>query len=125
MQSIKESFFSQVVRGVVTAILITLIGVLVFSFVLSVTNLSDGIIKPVNQFIKLLSVFFGCFLSVRGEKGFLKGGLIGLISTLLTVLIFALLTGGINFLSIIIDVICAIIMGAISGAIKVNVKGDR
>ena len=125
MQSIKESFFSQVVRGVVTAILITLIGVLVFSFVLSVTNLSDGIIKPVNQFIKLLSVFFGCFLSVRGEKGFLKGGLIGLISTLLTVLIFALLTGGINFLSIIIDVICAIIMGAISGAITVNVKGDR
>ena len=51
----------QIVRGVVTAVLITLVGVLVFAFVLSVTDLSDSVIKPVNQFIKLLSVFLVVF----------------------------------------------------------------
>ncbi|MBE5742798.1 MAG: TIGR04086 family membrane protein [Clostridiales bacterium] len=122
MQFTERSNFSQVLRGVVTAILITLISVLLFSLVLSLTNLNENVIKPVNQFIKLLSVFFGCFISVRGEKGFIKGGLIGLISSILTVLLFSLLSGGINWFGVIIDIVCAFLMGAISGAISVNVR---
>ena len=122
MKLAERSLFSQIVRGVVSTVLITLIGVLLFSIVLNLADLSDGIIKPVNQIIKLVAVFLGCFLSVRGEKGFIKGGLIGLISTLLTAILFATLVGSINFLSVVIDLVCAFIMGAISGAITVNLK---
>ena len=70
-----DNFFIQVVKGVITALVITLLGVLIFAFVLSVTSLSNQVIKPVNQFIKLLAVFFGCFLSVKEGKGFAKVGL--------------------------------------------------
>ena len=84
----RGSFLGQIVRGVVTALLTTLVSVLVFAFILSVTNLSDGVIKPINQIIKVVSVFLGCFLWVREDKGFVKGGLIGLISAILTLLIF-------------------------------------
>ena len=124
MEIFREAkFASQVIRGVVTSILATLIGVLIFAFILSVTNLGDGIIKPINQIIKLIAVFLGCFLSVKGEKGFLKGGLIGLLSTLITIVLFAILSGGIaSVLVVLIDCVCGLIMGALSGAISVNVK---
>jgi len=119
----ENKFISQVIRGVVTAILITLIGVLIFAFILSVTNLSDGIIKPINQIIKLFAVFLGCFSSVKGEKGFLKGGLIGLISTLITILLFAIISGGLyGVIGVLIDSVCGLIMGILSGAIAVNLK---
>ncbi len=117
----RESFWGQIVRGVVTALLTTLISVLVFAFILSVTNLSDGVIKPINQIIKLISVFLGCFLAIREDKGFIKGGLIGLISAILTLLIFAILAGGVNsWVSAIIDLVCGFITGGLSGVISVN-----
>ena len=53
----RESFWGQIVRGVVTALITTLISVLVFAFILSVTNLGDGVIKPINQIIKLISPY--------------------------------------------------------------------
>lgn len=122
----RGSFLGQIVRGVVTALLTTLVSVLVFAFILSVTNLSDGVIKPINQIIKVVSVFLGCFLSVREDKGFVKGGLIGLISAILTLLIFSLLAGGVNsWGSAIIDLICGFIMGGLSGVISVNLPRKR
>ena len=122
----RGSFLGQIVRGVVTALLTTLVSVLVFAFILSVTNLSDGVIKPINQIIKVVSVFLGCFLSVREDKGFVKGGLIGLISAILTLLIFSLLAGGVNsWGSAIIDLVCGFIMGGLSGVISVNLPRKR
>ena len=122
MQFAEGTRLSQVVRGVIIAILITLLGVLLFAFLLSVTNLSDKVIKPVNQFIKLLSVFFACFLTIKEDKGFIKGGVIGIISSVLCLLIFALISGVFNFFTCLIDVICAFIMGGLSGVITVNVR---
>ena len=113
----------QIFRGVVTAVLITLVGVLVFAFVLSVTDLSDSVIKPVNQFIKLLSVFFGCFLSVGRERGLIKGGLIGLLSAVFSVLLFALISGSsISWITVLIDSLFGTAMGCVSGVITSIIK---
>ena len=118
-----DNFFIQVVKGVITALVITLLGVLIFAFVLSVTSLSNQVIKPVNQFIKLLAVFFGCFLSVKDGKGFAKGGLIGLLSSILSVLIFGLIAGSFtSFLGVLIDVAFGFLMGGISGIISASVR---
>ncbi|MBQ8726556.1 MAG: TIGR04086 family membrane protein [Clostridia bacterium] len=113
----------QVVRGVVTAVLITLIGVLVFSLVLFFTDLGDGVIRPVNQIIKLLAIFFGAFLAVKEDKFFIKGGLIGLLSTLFTFLIFALISGGLSFgWGLLIDLVFGFLMGALSGLITGRIR---
>ncbi len=118
-----DNFFIQVVKGVITALVITLLGVLIFAFVLSVTSLSNQVIKPVNQFIKLLAVFFGCFLSVKEGKGFVKGGLIGLLSSILSILIFGLIAGSFtSFLGVLIDVAFGFLMGGISGIISASVR---
>ena len=113
-----KGFLSQVVKGVVVSVLVTLVFVLVFAFILNVSNLSENIIKPVNQIIKLLSVFTGCFFAVRSDKFFAKGGLIGLLSAILSVLLFAIIAGGTSsLLAVGIDVICAFVIGGLSGVI--------
>ena len=79
-----ETFLGQFIKGVITTVAITLVCVLVFALVLSLTDLGDGVIRPVNQFIKLAAVFCGVVISVKGEKGFLKGLAIGLAATVLS-----------------------------------------
>ena len=112
-----ETFLGQFIKGVITTVAITLVCVLLFALVLSLTDLGDGVIRPVNQFIKLVAVFCGVVISVKGEKGFLKG----LAATVLSFLIFGLIGGGLSFgWAILIDLVCGAIMGGLSGAISVN-----
>ncbi len=121
MEKIFGNVYKQVLRGVITAVLITLACVLIFALLLDVTGMSESVIRPVNQFIKVLSVFAGTVLFVKGEKGWLKGLLIGLISSLLSSLLFGLISGGASFgLSMLIDVLFGAAMGVISGVISVN-----
>ena len=123
ISSQSKSFFGQVLRGVVTAVLITLICVLVFALVLNFTSLSDEVILPVNQGIKLLAVFLGCFCALNSEGGFIKGGLIGLLSTFFTFLIFALISGGQNFgWGVLIDLVFGLLLGGISGLITARIR---
>lgn len=63
----------QIVKAVVLAVLFCLVAVLIFSLVLKFASLSDSVIKPVNQFIKVFAILFGCFFALRGEKGWLNG----------------------------------------------------
>ena len=117
----KGGFVRQILKGTAAAIIVTLTCVLVFAFVLSVSGMSETFVKPVNQFIKLISVFSGCVFAVKGEKGFIKGGVIGLLATALAALLFGIIAGGISSpLALAIDVVCGVLMGAISGAISVN-----
>ena len=112
----QNGFLLQTFKGIIISVLITLISVLIFAFVLSVTNLSDKVIKPINQTIKLVSVFLGCLFAVRNSGYFIKGGLIGLFSAILSILLFALLSGSVaSFLGVIIDVVFGALFGVISG----------
>ena len=116
----EKGFASQILKGVVTAILVTLIGVLVFAFILGFVDLSSGVIKPVNQFIKLSAIFLGCILSVKEDRAVIKGGLIGLLSTVFCFLLFCLIAGATSsFVGFIIDLVFGTLMGILSGAITV------
>lgn len=117
----KREFIRQVIKGGAGALIITLLSVLIFALLIDLFAIGEGAIKPVNQAIKLVSVFIGCLISVRGEKGFLKGLIIGAVAALCSAMVFGLIAGGINSaLGIIIDVVCGGVMGMISGAITVN-----
>lgn len=119
----KATFISSVIKGVLTALIITLVGVLIFGFILKITGLSSIVIKSVNQFIKVISIFLSCSFCVRGQFGLVKGGIIGVISSVLTLLLFSLFGVGENVMqNFFVELIFALVVGALSGIIAVNVK---
>jgi len=120
-----NGFLSSVIKGIGSAVIITLVGVLIFGAIIKLACLSSNVIKAVNQFIKILSIFLASTFSVRGGKGLIKGAIIGVISTLVIYLVFAIMDSGIAFDGgFVIDLIFGLIVGAISGVISMNLKKD-
>ena len=125
MEKSENGGFLSVVKGVGTAVIVTLVGVLIFAAVVKIAALNTSVIKAVNQFIKILSVFLGVSVSVRGKMGLIKGLAIGVVSTVVTYLLFALIGGEISFgTPFFIDLLFGLIVGAISGVIVVNIRKD-
>ena len=120
----RAQFWKMTGRGVSLAIIVCLAAVLIFALVIQFTGLPESVIMPVNQFIKVLAIFIGCFFSLRGSKGWLKGGLVGLIAGGLTFLLFALLGGFSSGLRILWDLLFCVGVGILSGIISVNLKKD-
>ena len=118
-----QNFFSNVLKGALFAIIISLISILIFAFIIKLTYLNSGVIKAVNQFIKIISVFLACTFCLGNKAGLVGGALIGLLFTLVSYLLFALFLGQTNFgATFIIEIIFMIIIGSVSGIISVNLK---
>ena len=115
----------QIVKAVVLAVLFCLVAVLIFSLVLKFASLSDSVIKPVNQFIKVFAILFGCFFALRGEKGWLKGIAVGLLTVMLTYLDFAMVGGDFSMSWLIVaELAFGAVAGLLSGIIAVNVRPE-
>lgn len=111
LRCLKSAFF---------ALVISLVCILIFAFVIKLTGLSDGLIKPINQVIKAVSIFGGIFMGLKTDanKRYLKGIFIGIVYTIIAFVVFSILNGGFSFdKSIITDLIFGGAMGAISGVI--------
>ena len=115
--------FFTVIKGAALALGVSLLSVVVFACVLRICNLSDKIVYPVNQCIKGIAVVIGALAFVRGEKGWLKGGAIGLIFTALSYLAFSSLGGDFSLSwLIVLELAIATITGALGGILAVNMK---
>ena len=122
---LRGGFFSCIFKGIGIALAVTLIGVFAFAIVITLASLSTGVIKAVNQFIKILSIFLACIFAVKSGKGLIKGAFIGILSTLLTYMIFSLMESSVCFDGVfILDLVFGLIVGAISGIISVNLKKE-
>ncbi len=123
-ERIKSGFFAEILKGAGIAFLFTFVFVAIFALVLRAATLSSLAVKAVNQFIKAISLFIGCFFSLRSEKGLIKGALAGLLWAALVYAAFALFgRGGFGAFAVIADFVFAAIIGGLSGIIAVNVKG--
>ncbi len=114
-----------VIKGSLIALCISLIGILLFAFLLKFTNISDGLIVPINQVIKGISIFLGVFIGLKNEKkmGLVGGFLVGLIYTIIAFLSFSILDGSFSFdKTLLNDVIFGSIIGGICGIISINIK---
>ena len=114
-----------IVKGVLVGLCVSLVGILLFAFILRFTSISDKIIAPVNQVIKGVSIFFGVFIGMKKHKsmGLLAGHLIGLFLTILAFLVFSLLDGAFWFdRTLLNDIIFGGVVCAICGIICVNLK---
>ena len=112
---------TNVVKGIGIAITVSLVCVLIFSAIVKFCMLSSTVIRAVNQFFKIISVFLGCFFAVKPNKGLVKGIAVGLIYTLLIHLIFCLLSSHAYFTATLFwDLVVATVCGGVFGAIAVN-----
>lgn len=121
----KVSFFASVLKGALFALSFSLIAILIFAFLLRFIAIPDSAIKPVNQVIKILSVFFGVFMGLKKSKemGLISGLVIGLLYTIIAFVAFSILDGGFSFsISLINDLLFGSITGAICGIIAVNFR---
>ncbi len=110
-------------RATLVALAVSFVGAFLFAIALRLTDASDKLILPVNETIKVVAIFLGVFLCVRGDKGLLKGGLTGLFTTMLSYLAFSALGGdfSLSYLAV-LELLFGIVVGALSGVFAVNVK---
>lgn len=127
MDSIKDDEFvkniTRIVKGSITAILLTLLLLLIFAILLTYTSLQENIIKPVIIVISGISILLGSSISTLKIKknGILNGSLVGLVYIVTIYLISSIIGTGfaLNLYSIIMIVI-SILAGMIGGIIGVN-----
>ena len=122
--NINKHFFLDIVRTTIIAVIISLVLVLVFALIVNLVEVGEKVILPVNQAIKVISILASCFVGFKENKqGAFKGALSGLCYTLLSVLVFGLISKEISFnLMKLIDVALGIVAGAISGILSVNIR---
>lgn len=128
-QAIQEKkgshFFKCLIKGSLIALSISLIAICIFAFILRFCDISEEVIKPVNQIIKIVSVLIGAYIGMKGckEMGLITGFFIGLLYTILAFVVFSLLNGAFVFNnSLINDLIFGGIAGGISGILAVNFR---
>jgi len=122
---INKNNISQVFKGCLIALCVSLIGILLFAVVLRFINISDTLIKIINQIIKVVSVLLGVKVCLKKDKskGLVKGSCVGAVYTITSYLVFSLLVASFSFgLSIIYDLIFSSLIGLICGVIFVNSK---
>ena len=112
-----------IVKSTGLALALSVLGVVAFAVVLQATALSGSVLYTVNQVLKLLSIAVGTLAFVRGEKGWLKGGVTGILFTGVSYLAFSALGGDFTISWLIfVELVIAFLVGAISGVLAVNFK---
>lgn len=120
----KKSLIVSILNGTITAVSVTLILILAFALLVRFLNISDSWIFPINQIIKVISIFIGTFVALKShkEKGFLKGLLLGITYYILSYIIFSVLQGDFSLqLSNLYDLLLTSVMGGIIGMIVVHI----
>lgn len=122
---LKDSIWWSIFRGAFIAVSISLMLILAFALMIKFLNINESWILPINQIIKIVSIFFGTLFAFNGNKnrGFVKGFAIGIIYTILAYSVFSILAGEFAFtLTSITDMLFGGVIGGISGIISVNLK---
>lgn len=120
----KHSAIFEVIKAVIIAIIISLVGVLLAALVIKLFNLPTTAIPIINQVIKSVSVLVSCLIALKTpHSGWVKGIVSGLIYTILAYVIFSLLNGKFTFdISILNDVAVGVVSGFLSGIIAANIR---
>lgn len=122
MENSNTSSITNILKGVGISIVITLIFLLIFSIILSYTNISEDTIAPVIIVLTSISILIGSSIgSLKIKKnGILNGAIIGGLYFIIIYLISSLLN--LNF-SITSQTIILTIVGVVFGIFRRNNRG--
>ena len=117
---------AEVGKAVAVAAVITLALVLVFALLIKLFSIGSSVILPVNQIIKVLAIFLGCFFCLKPGKTAIKGVVCGICTVIVTYFLFAAIAGEISFgWSNLLDLVFGALAGGISGAVRALAGGSR
>ena len=112
-----------ILKSVGVALAISFLGSVFFATALQFLPNAESIIYPVNQTLKVVSILAGTLFFIRGEKGWLKGGGVGLLFTALSYLAFSAIGNDFSLSWLIFaEIFFAVMAGAIGGIIAVNLR---
>ncbi|MBQ4268303.1 MAG: TIGR04086 family membrane protein [Clostridia bacterium] len=113
----------QIVKAALAAVAACVVGAFVFAIVLRFSAIPDRAILPVNETLKVVAIFFGAMLFIKGEKGLLKGALTGVFTVALSYLAFSALGGDFSLSWLIFaELFFGAVVGGASGVAAVNFK---
>ena len=113
-------------RGLLWAIVATAAAVTVFAVILGLTDVSDGVIRIINQIIKVGAIFLGVrAITSRGDEGAIRrGALLGLLYMGIGVALYALLTHQrLSWMGYLIDALMGVAAGGLSGMALSSLRG--
>lgn len=114
-----------IAKGIGISLLITVIALIIFSIILTYTNIEENVINPVIMIITAISILIGSSIENTKLKknGLINGGMIGGCYILIIYLISSILNWkfALNVNSLIM-IVAAIIFGILGGIIGVNRK---
>lgn len=125
IKNVDNNTFIEIMKGVGISLVVTIICLLIFSIILTVTNVSENVINPVIMIITAISILFGSSVinSKIKKNGLINGGFVGIIYLLILYFISSILNWkfSLNIQSIIMIAI-GIAFGVLGGIIGVNKK---
>lgn len=112
-----------VIKAVVVALACSLLSTIILACILRVTSMPDKAVYPITQTLKVVIVLLSALLFIRGEKGWLKGGVVGLIFSALSYLTFSAIGGDFSLSWLIfMEVGLSLFAGVLGGVIGVNIR---
>lgn len=122
-QNVENNFFINIFKGVGIAFITTTILLLIFSAILTFTNINENVINPVIITATGISILIGSSIGNNKIKknGLLNGALVGAIYILIIYIISSLLNWRFNLnMQSLIMIAVGMIFGMLGGIIGVN-----
>lgn len=116
----------QIVKGCIGGVIFTIATVLIFAYLLKSMSLSDNVIAPVNEGIKMIAVLITAYLATKKASGppWLIGALSGIVYMALGFFAFSWLDGGMGLWQILLsDLLTGMLVGLIGGIIFQSLLG--
>ena len=115
----------RILKGLLVAVGVTVAGVAIFALLMQWLRPAEGVVRIVNQVLKLVSIGAGVYAAVgRGcEGGLIKGALVGLFYMAVGVGLYAILSGqGASSSAYLADLGMGVASGGIIGMILSNIS---
>ena len=124
-ENLKKSNYIYILRGIIVSVLITMLGLLIFSIILTKTNTSEATIFPVVVVITAISILIGSFIASGKikNKGILNGAIVGGCYMLVIYLLSSIMGNSFSLnVQSFVTIIAAIMAGIIGGILGVNLR---
>ena len=121
----KKISISLFLKGIVFALLFSLVCFLILSIILSFTNISENIIKPASYIVMIISIVLASgYVAQRvNKKGWIYGGITGLLYILVLTIIGAFTGGGFILDQLFVSrILIGIVAGSIGGILGINLR---
>lgn len=119
----QEKNMIKIIKGSLLAIVITIVALLIFSVILTYTNVKESTTVPVIFAVMVISIIIGSFISVRKvkKKGLINGAIVGLIYIITIYILSSIFatTFALNMYSFLM-IIFAVLAGILGGIMGVN-----